>query len=891
MAALPFAPTRRSKMTPHPVPEAHGALPDEHLQLLVDVAQTGLWTWDVRSGAVTWNSHCFRIHGLPEGAFEGTAEHFFRLVHPDDRGRVDAGVRAAIDARELYQCEFRILRPDGTIAWVSNRGRARYDDQGRPVVVLGTIIDISEWKAAEQRMQVAIEASGSGTFYWDIRTDALWWDQALDKLFGLRPGEAVRSLSQFLALVHPDDRAGVIERCRRCKEEGADFEMEFRVVHPDGTVHWLYDRGRTFTDSEGRAHYMTGACVDFTERRHVRETLRRSESFYRRTLESVPGITFTATGDGDCDYLSSQWSAYTGIAATAHLGRLWMDALHPEDAPHACHAWEAAIRGRQPYEVEYRMRRHDGQYRWFKAHGRRLEADDGQSARWIGTLLDIDDLKQAQANVLARERELQSIADNSPDVIARFDRQCRHVFVSAAIQRLTGRPAASFLGCTNAELGMPEALCNFWDVAIGKVFRDGQPLTLQFELEVDGSPRHFATRLVPESGPGGTVEYVLGVSRDVTEAWHAEQALRRADQEKDAFLATLAHELRNPLAPMRSGVGLLQRGAGGKEQARVLSIMDRQVNHMVQLVDDLLDLARIGQGKVVLRREVLPLREAIEQAVDTVRPLMDAQGHDFAWEQSGPEAYVHGDVTRLAQVVGNLLTNAAKYTPVRGRVRLRVYEEGQEVCICVEDSGVGIPRDMLTRVFDRFVQVHQSLETSQGGMGIGLSVVRSLVEMHGGRVSADSAGEGSGTTLRVWLPRANAANARTPPVPAAIPADALAKRVLIVDDNADAAETLAMFASMYGHEIRVANDGPTAISVAKEHEPQIVFMDIGMPGMSGYEVAKHLRSLPGWHDRLLVALTGWGTEEDRARSMAAGFDVHLAKPVDVAVVEKLLAGT
>jgi len=743
--------------------------------------------------------------------------------------------------------------------------------------------------AAAQRMQVALEASGTGTFFWDIRTDDLWWDNALDKLFGLRPGENVRSLAHFLELVHPDDRAEVIERCERCKREAADFEMEFRVLHSDGTVHWLYDRGRTFTDAQGRAQYMTGACVDVTERRRDREALRRSEAFYRRTLESVPGFTFSTTESGDCDYLSSQWSAYTGMEVSAHFGRKWIDALHPDDVQRARHAWEAAVATRTPYEVEYRMRRHDGEYQWFKARGCLIEAVDGQPARWIGTILNIDDLKRAQAEVLARERELQSIADNSPDVIARFDRAFRHVFVSAAAARLTGQATSWFIGRTNRELGMPDALCTYWEASMEEVFREQRPVNIHFEQEVSGQPRHFSTRLVPEFGEAGEVRHVLAVARDVTEAWKAEEALRRADQAKDAFLATLAHELRNPLAPIRAGIGVMQRGAGPKEQARALSIMERQVHHMVQLVDDLLDLARIGQGKVVLRREVLPLREVLEQAVETARPLMDAQGHDFAWELSSPEACVHGDITRLAQVVGNLLTNAAKYTPPRGRVRMRTCDEGSDVCIVVEDTGVGIPRDMLTRVFDRFVQVHQTLETSQGGMGIGLSVVRSLVEMHGGRVAADSAGAGSGTTIRVWLPRAQPLPAQPTAAPAPIAATGTAKRVLIVDDNVDAAETLSMLAQMHGHQTRVANDGPAAIVAAKEQEPQIVFMDIGMPGMSGYEVATYLRSLPGWKDRMLVALTGWGTEEDRARSLAAGFNVHLAKPVDLSVVEKLLA--
>jgi CheY-like chemotaxis protein len=281
----------------------------------------------------------------------------------------------------------------------------------------------------------------------------------------------------------------------------------------------------------------------------------------------------------------------------------------------------------------------------------------------------------------------------------------------------------------------------------------------------------------------------------------------------------------------------------------------------------------------------------LEHAVDAGRPLLDAQGHTLVWHGVDPAWQVHGDITRLAQVVGNLLNNAAKYTPPGGRVTLSAVEEGADLRLTVEDTGVGIPRDMLARVFDRFVQAEQHLDRAQGGLGIGLSVVRALVEMHGGRVAAESPGPGLGSRFHVWLPRAH-----DRPAPIAVRAPAAArgsapKRVLIVDDNQDAAETLAMVVQFHGHEIRVAGDGPSALVAAREHQPDIVFLDIGMPGMSGYDVATQMRALPGWDDRLLVALTGWGTQEDRAKSLAAGFDVHLTKPVELDAVEHVLAGT
>jgi PAS domain S-box-containing protein len=878
--------TTQSISGPATVPDPWAA--DDRLHAALDAASLGLWTWTLSTDRVEWSPGSYAVHGVEPGQFDGTAASFYSLVHPQDLPRLQAAIDTALAARTRFQCEFRIVCADGSIRWVANSGVGRYDEEGRCLSVLGTIQDITARRTAEQALQVALEASGTGTFRWDIQDDDLHWDEALDRLFGLEPGKAVRNLEQFVSRVHPDDRAEVMERCRRCRELGHDFEMEFRVVHPDGSVHWLYDRGRTFPDAAGRAKTMTGACVDVTDRKRAQASLTASERFYRRTLESVPGMSFTALDDGFCDYLSEQWSQYTGIATSTHLGRDWVLALHPDDRDRAREAWEGAVARREPYTVEYRMRRHDGAYRWFKARAHLIpETPDGER-RWIGTIVDVHDLKEAEAALQERERQLRTITDNTPDIIARFDRSFRHVFVNAAVERVTGLPARLFLGRTNRELGMPPHLCDEWELAFGTVFETGRAVVSQFEIEVEGRPRHFVASIVPEYGPSGEVEQVLCCTRDSTEAWLAQEALRRTDRQKDDFLATLAHELRNPLAPLRNGLTLLQRDVGPAEQRRVKQIMERQLNHMVRLVDELLDVARISQGKLALRRELLPLHSVLDQAVETCRPLLDAQRHALVWEGADLEWHVHGDATRLTQVVGNLLNNAAKYTPPGGTVTLRAAAEGEQLRITVEDTGIGIAPDMLEHVFERFVQVDQHLERAQGGLGIGLSVVKSLVEMHGGRVAAESDGDGRGSRFSVWLPRAQAGH------PSAIqvrpgPATSPGSRVLVVDDNKDAAETLALLLETLGQDARVVLSGAAALELAASGwRADLVFLDIGMPRMNGYELAGHLRALPGWRESLLVALTGWGADSDRARSLAAGIDVHLTKPVDPAQVEALL---
>jgi len=862
----------------------------ERLRLALETTETGLWTWDVASGVVTWSTQCYAIHGVPEGGFAGTDEAFFALVHPQDRQRVQDTVGQALADRNLYECEFRIVRPGGEMRWVTNRGRARYDEQGSPVSVLGTILDITARKQAEQRLHVALEASGTGTFHWDIRSDVLSWDDQLDRLFGLEPGVHVRNLEHFIQRVHPDDRQGVVERCMRCKEHAADFEMEFRVVHPGGAIHWLYDRGRTFKDASGRPSYMTGACVDITRQKLDAAALLESERFYRKTLESVPGMTFTTNAAGEVDYLSEQWTNYTGMPATEHLGRRWVSALHEDDRPRASTAWNTAVRERSRYVCKYRMRRFDGTYRWFKAAGCVVPDEAGVPERWIGTIVDVQDLEDAQAAVHSRESELRSIADNSPDVIVRFDRQHRHVFINAVIERFTGLPMAMFLGRTNRELGMPVAMCDRLEQSVEEVFRTRRQVTIQFAFEYDGVVRQFSTRFVPEADADGAINHVLGVTRDITDAWAAQEALRRADRQKDEFLATLAHELRNPLAPLRTGLDLMQRSAVSPEERRLRQIMQRQLDHMVRLVDELLDIARISQGKIALHREPIPVRMLIEHAMDTARPLLQSRGHTFEVDAGDADWHILGDMTRLHQVLGNLLNNAAKYTSPGGHISVRASVDHDELRISVQDTGAGIPSELLNQVFDRFFQIEQHLERSEGGLGIGLSLVRSLVEMHGGRVAAESAGLDCGSRFNLWLPLIKAEARTASSVQSGSLLAATASCVLVVDDNVDAAETLAMVAGMHGHDVHVAHDGPAALALAAQHRPTLVFLDIGLPGMSGYEVARQLRALYAGSPCRLVALTGWGAPEDQARTAAAGFDLHLTKPVDGDALDEVLAG-
>lgn len=367
--------------------------------------------------------------------------------------------------------------------------------------------------------------------------------------------------------------------------------------------------------------------------------------------------------------------------------------------------------------------------------------------------------------------------------------------------------------------------------------------------------------------------------------------VRDADRRKDEFLAMLAHELRNPLAPIRNATYIL--GAPDIDPAaagEARGIIERQVQHLIRLVDDLLDVSRIMRGKIELRRESFDVATAVHRAVEAAKPLIDAQRHRFDLVLPSEPVWIHADLIRIAQVIGNLLNNAAKYTEPGGRIELSAAAIDGEVEIRVRDSGVGISREMLPRVFRLFTQADYSLERSQGGLGIGLTVVQTLVTMHGGSVSAESAGKGQGSEFVVRLPRivpvdTAAMSPESAPLDAPAP---VSRRVLVVDDNIDAAQTLAAMLRMHRHHVDVAHDGPTALDLAMRDRPEVILLDIGLPGMSGYEVARRIRQQVSSQPMLIAAVTGYGQSEDRRRSAEAGIDIHLVKPIDPHLLRQMM---
>jgi PAS domain S-box-containing protein len=463
---------------------------------------------------------------------------------------------------------------------------------------------------------------------------------------------------------------------------------------------------------------------------------------------------------------------------------------------------------------------------------------------------------------------------------------------NAGAERLFGYSADEAIGQSIALVIPPERQDE--EMSILSRLRSGERLE-HFEtvrITKDGRRIDVSLTVSPLRDASGRVFGASKVARDITQRKQAEATLRDVDRRKDEFLAILAHELRNPLAPIRNSLHILrltsQHDAVGEH---VGDMMERQVNHMVRLVDDLLEVSRITSGKIELRKERIDLAAIVRSSVETSRPLIEAVGHQLSLTFSAEPLMVEGDPVRLAQVFANLLNNAAKYTDPGGRIWISIGRDGNWAAVSVRDTGAGIAGEMLPRVFELFTQAEHLSERSQGGLGIGLTLVRSLIEMHGGNVEAFSEGPGRGSEFIVRLPLAAVHLVETPRTRSReVPAPSLqARRVMVVDDNHDAAESMGILLKLLGAEVQVVYSGTEALDLIPTYQPSAVLLDIGMPGMDGHEVARRIRQLPEFRDITLIALSGWGQEEDRRRSKQAGFDYHLIKPADVNALQNLLA--
>jgi PAS domain S-box-containing protein len=678
------------------------------------------------------------------------------------------------------------------------------------------------------------------------------------------------------------------------------FEFEHQVIRPDGTVGWTYSRAAPILDDRGEVVEWFGTARDVSERKGAEQELARLAETLGLAMATADLGTWEWYPDTDEMVLSRRAAEIYGVDQPGPHHRETLRALlHPDDREPARVAAETATTQRTDYDIEYRLAGDGREAVWVAVRGRGVYDEAGRLVRLLGVVQDVTARKRAEVALReseARYRTLFTSMDEGFCVIeVLFDPadpgravDYRFLEVNPAFEAQSGM--REVIG--RRMLEFVPSIESHWLANYGRVALTGEPI--RFANEYKTLYRWFDVYAFRVGEPDRHRVAVLFT--DITARRRAEEErerlveqLRDADRKKDQFLALLAHELRNPLAPIRNGLQVIRLSEERDARERAQAMMDRQLGHMVRLIDDLLDVSRISRNKMELRRSRLLLSDVVSNAVETVRPAIDDAGHELTVLLPDEPLYLDADLTRLAQVFGNLLGNSAKYTPPGGRIRLAAVEVNGHAEVTVSDNGIGIPSTSLPAIFDMFSQVDRSIERSTGGLGIGLALVKGLVEMHGGTVTVASSGPGQGSTFTVRLPLLSVTPSTEPPIwNGVVPAVDVGRRVLVVDDNRDAAESMAEMLKLLGYSVAVAHDGLQAVEAADAVRPDVVLMDVGMPRMNGLDATRRIRERPWGRDAVIVALTGWGQEGDRVRSKEAGCDGHLVKPVNLPDLQSLL---
>jgi len=623
---------------------------------------------------------------------------------------------------------------------------------------------------------------------------------------------------------------------------------------------------------------------------------------YRAIVVSSPVMIWRAGVDAKCNYFNETWLAFTGRALEQEMGDGWASGVHPDDLGRCLKIYLRHFARREPFEMEYRLRRHDGAYRYIFDRGVPFEDESGEFAGYIGSCVDVDDRKRMEqalrANDEAQLRLFSRVVETSGDFIGICTPDMRVFFVNEAGRRMVGLASMEDVRRTTVtDYFWPEDLPRMESDAIPTLVREGRwSGEVRFRHFQTGTPISTMWNVFVIKDDAGVPVAWATVSPDLTALKKAEEALREvnsrlteADRRKDEFLGVLSHELRNPLAPIRTGIYLLDHlPADGAQAVRAKEVVRRQTGHLARLVDDLLDVTRISRGKIELDRRRIDLREAVLRTCEDHRSMFDQGQVALRYDPPIGPVWIEADATRISQVLGNLLQNAVKFTPAHGAVAVEVAVQGGNAEMRVRDTGMGIRAENLVHIFEPFAQIEQSLARTQGGLGLGLALSKGLVELHGGWLRALSDGLGRGSEFRVVLPLAPApapvASAETP-----MARTARGRTVLIIEDNADTCESLSVALGLTGHQVRTAHNGRTGIAAAHELAPDVVLCDIGLPDIDGYEVARRLRADEALRSTRLIALSGYARPEDKARAKEAGFHAHVPKPPELEALTEMLA--
>ncbi|MFO0893237.1 MAG: PAS domain S-box protein [Isosphaeraceae bacterium] len=724
-----------------------------------------------------------------------------------------------------------------------------------------------------------------------------------DRLLGIEPG---LNVSATAPEVDPPSRGFMEYRggqtvdpadlpLQRAAALGVDVvgeELTFRFN--DGSVRHVYGNASPLRNSRGEVYGAISAFIDITTLKEAQEALRANEERFQLASEAVNGLIY------DWDRRTSTVTRSAGLFDVVGFHphevppdiRWWRDRINPDDRKAGRGDYEHVIAARKPFhEDEYRVRHRDGSWRHVWDRARLVYDEEGRPVRIVGYTLDVTDRVKNQEALRESERRYRKLATSDVIGIIFGDIHGGLSHVNDVFLRTLGYTREEF---ESKRLGWVDITPSEWlqedwaRIAAAQEGTTSPPYEKEY-FHRDGSrvPVLIGFTLLSEDADD-VVAFVL----DLTERKRAERALKEADRRKDEFLAMLAHELRNPLAAIATAAHILQaKGPPDPELKWGRDVIIRQVQHLSRLIEDLLDVSRITTGKIKLRTSPLDVRTVINLAAESIQPTMAQKRHELRIILPPHPLPVLGDASRLEQVLSNLLTNAAKFTDEGGSIQVSGGKEGDHVVVRVRDNGIGISREAIAHVFELFAQVDRGSDRTHGGLGIGLALVRSLMKMHGGDVAVASEGLGRGTEFTLRLPSLSPSRVvpETPKPDSEVPTVGQSMaRVLVVDDNQDIARGLTMMLETAGHRVLAASDGLTALRAARDFRPEFVLLDIGLPGLDGYEVAKAIRRECKDPTPVLIAISGYGQEGHRARAREAGFDHHLLKPVDASALLPLL---
>lgn len=832
---------------------------------------------------------------------ESVGKNFIELDYPPElaaklQRQIEEVVRSASPVRdetpytsaegtEAYEYIFMpVFGPDGTVEAVAGSTR-EISDRKRSEEAL---------RASEERYRALVIASSDVVY----RMSGDWTELYPLNGRGLIASNDEPNRNWMERNIPPSEHSRIREAIANAVAGKSMFELEHQVFGEDGSIGWTLSRAVPICNDTGEITEWFGTASDVTRRKEAESALNDIRSRMEAALSAGAIGTWSWDVQADAFYGDASLVRIFGVD-TEHVsgGKIAniMETIHPEDRERVSSLIEMALASGDSYEADYRVAQPDETYKWVTARGKIERNQMGGPVRFPGVVIDITDRKRAEKNLARvtaesdqRRRIYETILSNTPDFAYVIGLDHRFIYCNDPLLRMWGRTWNEAVGKTFLEIGYEPWHAEMHEQEVDTVKATRKPVRGEVPFNGTLGKRIYDYIFVPVFDSNGEVEAVAGTTRDVTERKAVEESILEADKKKDDFLALLAHELRNPLAPIRNGLEVLRLAEGDEEAMKsAREMMDRQLSHMVRLIDDLLDISRITTNKLELRRKRITLREVVNSGIEGAGHLVTNSGHELTVILPSEEIILNADLTRLAQVLSNLLANSAKYTPRGGKIEVSARRIGSEVQLSVSDTGLGIPEAELPRIFDMFRQVDRNVERSTGGLGIGLALVKGLVEMHSGSVAVESA-EGKGSTFTVSLPVTEAELSMAESTKSKFPTKRAKCRVLVVDDNRDGTRTMAMMLRLLGNDVTTAHDGPEAVTLAERFRPNLILMDIGLPSISGLDATRLIKAEVWGKDIKIVALTGWGQDSDREQSHAAGCFGHLVKPVELSDLEKVL---